>query len=114
MAPAPGAETDAAELAAAVREAGLPVIVAPGNHDMEASRLLRVFGDQGGAHRLKGYLLYSFADPYAADNTCMRPRESIERFLNEPTSAPIDRDPAQPDLSIRGLVRISVHAGERS
>jgi histidinol phosphatase-like PHP family hydrolase len=84
-----GAESDAAELAAAAREAGLPVIVAPGNHDMEAARLLKVFGDHAGAHRIKGYLLYSFADPYAADNTCTRPRESIERFLNEPLSEPV-------------------------
>jgi histidinol phosphatase-like PHP family hydrolase/Icc-related predicted phosphoesterase len=86
---APGAETDAAELAAAACEAGLPVIVAPGNHDIEAARLLRLFDDHAGAHRLKGYLLYSFADPYAADNTCARPRESIERFLNEPSSSPV-------------------------
>ena len=85
----PGAESDAAELAAAVREAGLPVIVAPGNHDMEAARLLRLFGDRAGAHRIKGYLLYSFADPYAADNTCTRPRESIEQFLDEPSSGPV-------------------------
>ena len=86
---APAAETDATELAAAVREAGLPVIVAPGNHDLEAARLLRVFGDHAGAHRIKGYLLYSFADPYAADNTCTRPRESIERFAGEPSSGPV-------------------------
>jgi histidinol phosphatase-like PHP family hydrolase/Icc-related predicted phosphoesterase len=86
---APGAEADAAELAAAVQEAGLPVIVAPGNHDIEAARLLRLFSDRAGAHRIKGYLLYSFADPYAADNTCTRPRESIERFLNEPSSGPV-------------------------
>ena len=86
---APGAEADAADLAAAVREAGLPVIVAPGNHDIEAARLLRLFGDHAGAHRIKGCLLYSFADPYAADNTCTRPRESIERFLDEPSSGPV-------------------------
>ena len=85
----PGAEADAVELAAAVREAGLPVIVAPGNHDVDAARLLRVFGDHAGAHRIKGYLLYSFADPYATDNTCTRPRESIERFLSEPASEPV-------------------------
>ena len=86
---APGAEEDAVELAAAVREAGLPVIVAPGNHDIEAARLLQVFGDYAGAHRIKGYLLYSFADPYATDDTCTRPRESIERFLNEPSSGQV-------------------------
>ena len=86
---APGAEADAAALAAAVREAGLPVIVAPGNHDIEAARLLRLFGDHAGAHRIKGYLLYSFADSYAADNTCTRPRESIEQFLDEPSSGPV-------------------------
>ena len=83
----PAAESDAAELAAAVREAGLPVIVAPGNHDPEAARLLRLFGDRAGVHRIKGYTLYSFADPYAADNTCTRPRESIEQFAAEPPPA---------------------------
>jgi histidinol phosphatase-like PHP family hydrolase len=86
---APEAESDAAALASAVHETGLPVILAPGNHDMEAARLLRIFGDYAGAHRLKGYLLYSFADPYAADNTCTRPPESIGRFLNEPSSEPV-------------------------
>jgi histidinol phosphatase-like PHP family hydrolase/Icc-related predicted phosphoesterase len=86
---APGVETDVAELAAAVAAAGLPVIVAPGNHDIEAARLLRMFNDHDGAHRIKGYLLYSFADPYAADDTCTRPRESIEKFLNEPSSGPV-------------------------
>ncbi len=85
----PAAESDAAELAAAVREAGLPVIVAPGNHDSAAALLLRLFGDHAGAHRVKGYLLYSFADPYAADDTCTRPRESIERFAGEPSSGPV-------------------------
>jgi histidinol phosphatase-like PHP family hydrolase/Icc-related predicted phosphoesterase len=85
----PAAESDAAVLAAAVREAGLPIIVAPGNHDIEAVRLLRLFGDHAGAHGIKGYTLYSFADPYAADNTCTRPRESIERFAAEPSSGPV-------------------------
>ncbi|MGO8703964.1 MAG: metallophosphoesterase [Candidatus Brocadiia bacterium] len=85
----PAAESDAAELAAAVREAGLPVIVAPGNHDPEAARLLRLFGDRAGVHRIKGYTLYSFTDPYAADNTCTRPRESIEQFAAEPSSGPV-------------------------
>ena len=86
---AQGAEADAAELAAAVRESGLPVIVAPGNHDIEPARLLQLFSDRAGGHWIKGYLLYSFADLYAADNTCTRPRESIESFLNQPSSGPV-------------------------
>ena len=95
------AERNSSELSAATKELGLPVVVVPGNHDGDAERLLRVFGDHVGAHRIKGYVLYSFADAYAPGDVCTRPREAIERFIREAPDAPvvaIQHNPIYPPL----------------
>jgi len=87
---AAGAEQDLAVLAAAARAPGVPVIVVPGNHDGDVNKLLRGFGDRLGAHRLHGYVLYSFADEYEPDLTTTRPPDDIAEFLkNHSPSDPL-------------------------
>lgn len=84
-----GGEMDLAEVAETVRKAGLPAIVVPGNHDGAAEQVLHLFQEHAGAHHIKGYTLYTFADPYAADDAMTRPREAIREFLEEPLAEPI-------------------------
>jgi histidinol phosphatase-like PHP family hydrolase len=53
----------------------VPILVVPGNHDGDAERLLRIFGDCPGMHELRGYQLVTFADRYDADDRANRSRE---------------------------------------
>ena len=100
-----GAEQDLEDLRAAVREAEIPVIVVPGNHDGDSSRLFRIFGDRPGPHPIKGYMLYTFADPYAADDTATRPSAEINRFLEAVPDAnvvAIQHNPIYPEIPEKG------------
>jgi histidinol phosphatase-like PHP family hydrolase len=94
------AESDLAAVAATVREACPIVLAVPGNHDGDPERFLRLFGDRPGAHRVKGYDLYTFADRYAADETMTRSSEATEAFLKARSEAPtvaIQHSPIYPD-----------------
>jgi len=74
---APGAERDLEALAEEARKFDVPIIVVPGNHDGTAERLLRLFGDHAGVHRLKGYQLITFADAYEANDEATRSPEDL-------------------------------------
>ncbi len=69
---APRAEEDLADLRDEVCSLGVPVIVVPGNHDGDASRLLRLFDDQPGVHHLQEYQLITFADEYGPNDEASR------------------------------------------
>lgn len=88
---APGAEEDLRDLRKEVRSLGIPVIVVPGNHDGDASRLLRLFGDQAGIHPLKGYQLVTFVDAYGSSDEAARRRRDL-RIVQEAAT----EDPASP------------------
>ena len=72
---APGAKQDLAALKTELEDIGVPILVAPGNHDGDPERLLRLFGDRPGLHEIKGYLLMTFADRYAPDDRAARSPE---------------------------------------
>jgi len=75
---APGVEKDLQALADEVRKFEAPVIVVPGNHDGSADRMLSIFGDHTGVHRLKGHQLITFADAYQANDEAARFAADLE------------------------------------
>jgi len=113
---APGAWQDMTEFAAVVREPGAPVVCAPGNHDAFPAKLLNVFGDAIGPHRVGDYVLYSFADDYAADDSCARRAESIRRFEDEVRGgAPVialQHNPIYPEVDSSGYPYMPTNAAE--
>jgi len=74
----PGAERDMAAMRELLYRSGLPFVVVPGNHDGRAARVLEVFGDKTGPHTINGYVLYSFADRYEADDRCRRSERELD------------------------------------
>ena len=110
-----GADLDLAEMAAALRGAKLPVIAVPGNHDPEPEKFFQILGDAPGVHRVKGYVLYSFADRYAADDTMTRPTEALDCFLAETAGAPaivLQHSPIHPDVQDSRYPYMPLNAGE--
>lgn len=98
---APGAVQDLEELTAAAREADIPVIVVPGNHDRDANTLLKAFGDKVGVHDIRGYRLYTFADPYAPDDSTTRPDADINTFEKKAAGRNVialQHNPIYPDV----------------
>jgi histidinol phosphatase-like PHP family hydrolase len=102
---APGAEKDLAALRDEVHRLGVPVLVVPGNHDGPAARVLELFGDHVGKHRLRGYQLITFADAYGPADESARagadldvlteaarehPEEPILALQHNPVWPPID------------------------
>jgi histidinol phosphatase-like PHP family hydrolase len=78
----PGAEEDAATLAAALSKAAgdVPRIVVPGNHDGAPEALLSAFDDWPGPHEVRGYCLYSFVDGWGEGDVCHRSADAMRRF----------------------------------
>jgi len=76
----PRSERDRAELAAALRELPLPCVIVPGNHDGDPESAWRAYGQQPGALRARGRLLYAFGDSYAADDSTRRSEEALRAF----------------------------------
>ncbi len=74
---ADGADQDLERLRDALAEMGLPMLVVPGNHDGDAERLLRIFGDKAGLHELKGCQVLTFADRYGPDERANRSRGGL-------------------------------------
>jgi len=112
---APGAEEDIQEFAAAVREAGLPVVAVPGNHDGDPEALLRAFGDRTGPHPIRGYNLYTFADVYSAGDVTHRPPQAIHEFLHQASDAPliaIQHNPIYPPVDGSGYPYMPTNAEE--
>jgi histidinol phosphatase-like PHP family hydrolase/predicted MPP superfamily phosphohydrolase len=77
----PGAEEDLIELRDEIASLGVPILVAPGNHDGSAERLGRLFGDRLGVHRLGGYQLVTFCDPYRPTQEAARPADDLSLVL---------------------------------
>jgi histidinol phosphatase-like PHP family hydrolase len=59
----------------------VPLLIVPGNHDGDATRLMRAFNQQPGGRRLGPYRFYTFADSYAEGDACTRPADQQAAFL---------------------------------
>ncbi|MBM3499063.1 MAG: hypothetical protein FJX74_10385 [Armatimonadetes bacterium] len=104
---AAGAECDLAALAEETAKLGVTTLVVPGNHDGPTERVLRLFGDAPGVHRVAGYQLITFADAYAPDDRAAR----LPADLHLLAEAAADR----PDEPIVALQHSPIHpsiAGE--
>jgi len=98
---APAAEHDLRTIAEAAREGGMPVIVVPGNHDGDAARCLRVFGDRPGAHYINGYNLFTIVDAYDDEGRCGRSAEALEAVSRAAGAGPVivlQHPPVFPDV----------------
>ncbi len=60
------------------RAPGVPRLVVPGNHDVDAARVFRVFGARPGLHEIGGHRFVVFADAYGEGDVCTRPPEALE------------------------------------
>lgn len=78
------AEADLLELAAVFRQdaPGVPLLIVPGNHDGDYSRLFAIFGDAAGPRHLCGYTFITFADRYKPGDVCTRNDED-RRLLDQ-------------------------------
>ena len=77
-----GAEEDLALVAAsarAVRQAGVPVLAAPGNHDGDYGRFAEIFGCRPGLHEVKGYGFLVFGDEVGEGHVTTRPPAWLDR-----------------------------------
>ncbi len=76
----PGAEGWLAELRDEVREAApdAPLLVAPGNHDISAEMVLKVFGTKTGLIELGGYRFVIIVDPYEPGDFCTRRQSDLD------------------------------------
>jgi len=92
---APGAEEDLAAVAGALREARVPVLAVPGNHDGEYARFAGVFGCRAGLHVVGGYGFLIFHDQVGEGQVTTRPAE----WLGLPAQAAAQR----PDLALIAL-----------
>jgi len=81
-----------AEIATVVNAAlaDRPLLVVPGNHDVDFERVFDVFGVRPGAREIGGYRFVVFADPYQEGDVCTRSREDLA-LIDEWGSA--DRGP---------------------
>ena len=68
-----------AEIAAVVDAAiaGRPLLVVPGNHDVDFDRLFNVFGVRPGPREIGGYRFVVFADAYQEGDVCTRSRQDL-------------------------------------
>ncbi|MGD8237895.1 MAG: metallophosphoesterase [Armatimonadota bacterium] len=86
------ADQDLQRLRDELADTGVPILVVPGNHDGDPRRLLRIFGDQGGAHELNGCQLLTFADHYGEDDRADRSRDGlalVQQTRREHPASPI-------------------------
>ncbi len=83
-----GAEDDLRELCEEAASLETPVIVVPGNHDGDAARLTRVFGDAPGVHRINGYQLITFADGYEPNDEAARARHHLDALAQAVAAHP--------------------------
>jgi len=58
------ADLDWRDMAEEIRQFEKPVMCVPGNHDFRPEQVLEIFGDQAGAHGLKGCQIVTFVDRY--------------------------------------------------
>lgn len=80
---APGAEKDLEAIASFFKKIGKPVIVVPGNHDVDPEAVLKAFEDYEGLHDVKGYQFISFADSYDEDDSAKRCWAKMDKFFSE-------------------------------
>ncbi len=50
----------------------IPLLVVPGNHDGDAERMLAIFEQKPGLHKIGNYRFVTFADSYVNDQICTR------------------------------------------
>jgi histidinol phosphatase-like PHP family hydrolase len=72
------ADRDLRALTEEIGKSEAPAIVVPGNHDGSAERLLRLFGDQAGVHRVNGYQLITCVDEYGPTDEATRSRAGLQ------------------------------------
>lgn len=122
---AEGAEADLQAIQAAVpksvaRSYGdvqVPVLVVPGNHDGNPQRMLRIFQDRPGVHRINGYQLITCVDSYAPGGHCTRSRESLECIAHAAKEQPgqpvvvLQHNPIHPPID-DSFPYIPLNAGE--
>lgn len=79
----PRSEENLRELAESARSAvgEVPLLVVPGNHDVDPQRLLETFGARAGGHEIAGCRLFVFVDEWWADDTGHRQEDQQERFV---------------------------------
>lgn len=59
----------------------VPLLVVPGNHDVDAERLLSAFGARAGAFEIAGCRLFVFVDEWWPDDTGHRLERQQRRFM---------------------------------
>ena len=85
---AAGADADLAAIRDALAAFGLPVLVAPGNHDGPADRLLALFGGRCGVRHLGGYQLVTVAAAYGQGDVSRHPAEALACVAEAARAAP--------------------------
>ncbi len=85
---ADGAEADLAAIRDTLAPFGIPLLVAPGNHDGPAGRLLALFGQAAALHHLGGYQLVTVAAPYGDGDVTRHPRAALELVARAADEAP--------------------------
>jgi hypothetical protein len=78
-----------------VRQSGLPVLAAPGNHDGDYGRFAEVFGCRAGLHVVGGYGFLIFHDEVGEGHVTTRPPEGLD--------LPARAAAQHPDLSLIAL-----------
>lgn len=91
---APGAESDMQDLQSALEKVKKPVLVVPGNHDINAEAVFKVFSDYEGLHEIEGYQFITFADTYHDDHTASRSWAKMEEAFSR-------ADPGKPIIVLQ-------------
>lgn len=74
-------DTLLAEIKAAIKKTGIPVIVIPGNHDADHERFFSFLGKPSPCI-LKNFVIYPFVDSYEENDICTRKAEDLEKFVS--------------------------------
>ena len=95
------------EIAAAAPDT--PVLVAWGNHDIQADRLYAAFATRPGGHEIGGYRFFIFVDSYNGWETCTRSEADMRAFREFVAAlggavAAIQHNPVEPQIDKYSLV----------
>ncbi|MCM8768076.1 MAG: metallophosphoesterase [Candidatus Omnitrophica bacterium] len=86
------ATSDLQEIVSLVRQTKIPAVMVRGNHDLPEKDFLAIAEDLARPKIVSGFVLYPFHDLYRADETCLRPRETLnnlEKFCLENPTRPV-------------------------
>lgn len=59
----------------------IPVILIPGNHDMDYKNFFSLFEENTRFHIINDFIVYSFADTYDQGDMCTRKEQDIKEFI---------------------------------